>query len=361
MKYQDTVDYSKIDPLKILAQKAALNTVKNLNGFSEVTESRGESAYVLEFPDFYLASIMEGLGTKSLVSDEMAKITSKSYYDFIAKDTVATAINDLITVGAKPMIVHAYWAAGSSTWFDDKKRMADLVNGWEKACNEAGCVWGGGETPSLSGVIEEKTIDLGCSAIGIIQPKNRLLLGNNLAVGDKIILIESSGIHANGLTLARNLATKLENCYKEKLPSGRMYGEALLDPTYLYAKLISAMFEENIDLHYIVNITGHGWRKLMRHPQKFTYEIDKLPPVPEVLDFIVQKAKLDLREAYATFNMGAGLAIFVNKNSAEKVISVAGKNNLKAWIAGSVKQGLKQVVVKPLNLVYKEESLKLRV
>src|SRR5215207_4250353 len=119
---QAGVDYSKIDPLKILAQQAARETGKNLlaAGISEVEASRGESAYVIDVGDFYLASITECLGTKSLVANAVRQLTGKTYYDQIAQDTIAMAVNDIITVGAKPLSIHAYWAVSGIDWFTDE-------------------------------------------------------------------------------------------------------------------------------------------------------------------------------------------------------------------------------------------------
>jgi phosphoribosylformylglycinamidine cyclo-ligase len=124
------------------------------HGFSEVLASRGESAYVVDVGPFYMASIVECLGTKTLVADEMARLTGKSYYDGIAQDTIAMAINDLITVGATPLVVQAYWAAGGSDWFGDATRAQALVAGWKRACELCQVAWGGGETPALAGIVE---------------------------------------------------------------------------------------------------------------------------------------------------------------------------------------------------------------
>ena len=313
------VDYDRIDPLKVLAQKAARSTGDNLEGagVKEVSASRGESAYVVDIGDAYLASITECLGTKALVADAMREVSEdageagRTWYDHIAQDTIATAVNDLVTVGARPLSIHAYWAAGSSDWFDDEARMNDLVSGWKAACDVLGVAWGGGETPCLTGVVEEGAIDLAASCVGIIRPKPRLTLGEDLAAGDAIILLESSGIHANGLTLARKLAERLPDGYASAMSDGRGYGEALLVPTVLYPPVTEAAFEAGIDLHYIANITGHGWRKLMRHPGGFTYRITEVPPVPEVLRFIVDETRETQEEAYGSLNMGAGFALFV--------------------------------------------------
>ena len=118
------VDYTKIDPLKLAAQLAAATTAGNLaqHGLAEVTASRGESAYLIDCGDFYLASITKCLGTKALVADAMRAHTGKTYYDQLAQDTLAMAINDIITVGATPVSVHAYWATSGSQWFDDEER-----------------------------------------------------------------------------------------------------------------------------------------------------------------------------------------------------------------------------------------------
>jgi len=362
MKYSDFVDYSKIDPLKVSAQRAAKKTAKNISstGFKEIEESRGESAYVVDCGDFYMASITECLGTKALVADTMRQITGKTYYDSIAQDTIAMAVNDIITVGARPISIHAYWAAGSSEWFKDKEKMKDLVEGWKKACDLSEVVWGGGETPSLKGVVYPQAIDLAASCIGIIKPKKRLTLGKKLQVGDVIVVFASSGIHANGLTLARKVADKLTKGYAAKINDGSMYGEALLVPTVIYSHLIQNLFAGGIDIHYISNITGHGWRKVMRHPGNFSYRISKIPPVPPVLQFMVEKGPVEIKEAYSSLNMGAGLAVYVANKDVKKVLSISKKMGIKAYAVGVVEEGPKQVVIEPLSIVYEGDSLKLR-
>ena len=169
---QAGVDYDLIDPLKVAAQRAAAATGRHLaaHGFSEVAASRGESAYVVDVGPFYIASIVECLGSKALVADEMQRLTGKSYYDGIAQDTIAMAINDLITVGATPLVVQAYWAAGGSQWFADLQRSNALVDGWKRACDTCRVAWGGGETPALAGIVADGRIDLAASCTGLINP-----------------------------------------------------------------------------------------------------------------------------------------------------------------------------------------------
>lgn len=359
---QAGVDYAKIDPLKILAQQAAAATAGNLarHGLAEVPASRGESAYVVDCGEFHLASITECLGSKALVADAMRALDGRSYYDWVAQDTIAMAVNDLITVGATPLSVHAYWAAGGSDWFDDAARARDLVAGWKAACDACGVAWGGGETPALAGVVAPGRVDLAASCVGWVRPKSRLTLGDALAAGDAIVLLAASGIHANGLSLARQLAERLPDGYATRLPDGRWYGEALLVPTPLYAPATEALAAAGIVPHYAANVTGHGWRKLMRHAAAFTYRLDRLPPVPAVLDFIVRQAGLDARAAYGTFNMGAGFALYVAPADAARTVAIAQAQGIAAWVAGTVEAGPKRVLIEPLGIEFAGDDLQLR-
>ena len=359
---QTGVNYDLIDPLKVAAQRAAAQTGEHLasHGFSEVGASRGESAYVVDVGPMYLASIVECLGTKALLADEMALLTGKSYYDGIAQDTIAMAVNDLITVGATPLVVQAYWAAGGSDWFGDAQRAQALVAGWKRACDTCKVAWGGGETPALAGVVADGRVDLAASCTGIISPKTRLSVGDKLDAGDAIVLLASSGIHANGVSLARKLAERLPQGYLTDIGNGDTFGDALLVPTLLYSPVTEALAADGIFPHYCANITGHGWRKLLRHPKALTYRIQQVPAVSPVLAFMQKECQLDDHEAYGTLNMGAGFALFVAAADAQRVVEIAQNLGIPALVAGTVEEGPKQVVIEPLNVVYGADDLQLR-
>ena len=363
---QAGVAYDLIDPLKVSAQRAAAATAGHLDahGFREVAASRGESAYVIDVGPFYLASIVECLGSKALVADEMHQLTGKSYYEAIAQDTIAMAVNDLITVGATPLVVQAYWAAGGSEWFGNAERAQALVAGWKRACDLCGVAWGGGETPALAGIVEAGRIDLAAACTGIVNPKERLSVGDKLGAGDAIVLLASSGIHANGLSLARKLVERLPQGYLTPLGGPHdaqlNYGEALLAPTLLYAPVTEALYRAGITPHYCANITGHGWRKLLRHPATFTYRIHTVPEVTPVLRFIQRHSGQDDREAYSTFNMGAGFALFVQAGDAARCVEVARAHGVDACIAGAVEAGPKQLLIEPLGIRFDTTDLQLR-
>jgi len=359
---QAGVNYDLIDPLKIAAQRAAAATGAHLggHGFSEVGASRGESAYVVDVGPMYLASIVECLGTKTLVADEMALLTGKSYYDGIAQDTIAMAVNDLITVGATPLVVQAYWAAGGSDWFNDAQRSQALVAGWKKACDTCQVAWGGGETPALAGIVADGRVDLAASCTGIISPKTRLSVGDKLGAGDAIVFLAASGIHANGLSLARKLAERLPKGYLTDIGNGQTYGEALLAPTVLYSPVTEALAQAGITPHYCANVTGHGWRKLMRHAKALTYRITQVPPKTAVLDFMQRECQLDDHEAYGTLNMGAGFALYLAAGQAERAVEISRSLGIDAWVAGRVEEGPKRVVIEPLNIAFEGDELQLR-
>lgn len=356
------VDYGKLDASKILAQRAARATAANLarHGAAEIEASRGESAYLLEIGGQLIASITECLGTKALVADAVRTYSGRSHYDTIAQDTLAMAVNDLITVGATPLSVHAYWSAGSSEWFADRERTADLVRGWQAACDVCGVAWGGGETPALGGVVEASRIDLAASCVGIVKARDRLMLGERLAAGDALVLFASSGIHANGVSLARKLAERLPQGYRTPLADGRSFGEALLDPTALYVPVTEGLFAAGVRPHYAVNITGHGWRKLMRHPAELRYVVREVPPVPPVLAFLQSEGGMSARDAYGSLNMGAGFAVFVAQRDVAATLRVAAAAGIAAWHAGDVRQGAKSLAIEPLGLEYAASDLHLR-
>ena len=203
-------------------------------------------------------------------------------------------------------------------------------------------------------------IDLAASCTGIVNPKTRLTLGDRLQPGDAIVLLASSGIHANGLSLARKLVERLPQGYLAEVAPGLSYGEALLAPTVLYSPVTEALAKAGIVPHYCANITGHGWRKLLRHPATLTYRVHAVPPVPPVLKFIQQHARQDDHEAYGTLNMGAGFALFVAPEQAQRCVEIAQAQGVAAMIAGRVEAGAKRLIVEPLALEWGDDALQLR-
>ena len=361
---QSGVRYDALDAFKRACQREAATTAGALAamGFTEPGGVRGESAYLVEAPDAYLAHVEEGLGTKNLVADAMGELTERSFYESIGIDTVATIVNDMITTGALPVSVAMHAAVGDATWFDDQGRAQDLARGFAAGCREAGAVWGGGETPALKGIVDPRSIVLAGSALGRIAPKSHRIAGD-VRDGDAIIFLASSGVHTNGLTLCRALAQRLPDGYLTKLDDGRTYGQALLDPSVIYVRYVAACQRAGLRPHYAVHMTGHGWRKLMRLEAPFVYRITALrSPPPQIFSFIMERGPVEPREMYATFNMGAGFAVYVDPRQVDAFLRVARESGYEAWRAGTVqKQGARKAVeIAPLGITFDAGSLQVR-
>jgi len=363
--YRDAgVDYDALDSAKRLAMLGALSTSSLLaaRGGRALDASRGEPAFVFEFGGRSLALVLEGLGTKSLIARAVLEGQGVNRFDDVAYDTVAAILNDLACVGALPLVVNAYFATGDSRWYEQQERSTALLEGWRRGCEDAGCVWGGGESPTLPGMLSGQDVELAGAAVGTLPEGVAPILGAGLSDGDEIVLVRSSGLHANGASLARLLAERLPQGFATPLPEeGRSFGEAVLDPTIMYVGLVGELLARGVAVSYLSHVTGHGLLKLMRPSAAFTYRITALPEVPPVLAFLTSEAGMDAAEAYSTFNMGVGYAVYCRPGQAGAVIAAAAELGLGALLGGRVEQGPRRVVLEPLGVSYDSSRLELSV
>ena len=355
------VDYDTLDRGKRGALTEALETSELLRsrGGRALDDSRGEPAFVFEAGGQTLAFVLEGLGTKSIIARQVEEQLGVSAFDNVAYDTVAAIVNDLCCVGAVPLVVNAYFATGSSDWYRDAARQAALLAGWRRGCVDAGATWGGGESPSLAGLVAAEEIELAGSAVGLVPEGRAPVLGDELGPGDEIVLVASSGLHANGASLARLVAERVPEGYDTPLPSGRSFGEALLDASVIYVRLVEELLAAGAEIHYLSHITGHGFLKLMRPRRELSYRIERLPEVPEVLAFLVSEAELSPAAAYSTFNMGAGFAVYCAAGTGAEVVRQAASMGLAASAAGSVEAGPRRVLLPEIDVVYESGDLDL--
>jgi phosphoribosylformylglycinamidine cyclo-ligase len=360
---QAGVNYDLIDPLKVAAQRAAAATGANLasHGFSEVLASRGESAYVVDVGPFYLASIVECLGTKTLVADEMRQLTGKSYYDGIAQDTIAMASQRPDHRGRD--------AAGG----------AGLLGRWRLRLVRRRAArrrwWRAGSAPAKCAMWLGRRRDAGAGghrgrwARRPGRVLHRPHQSENAAVGGRqagrratpSCCSPPAASTPTASRLARKLAERLPKGYLTDMPAmATTYGEALLAPTVLYSPVTEALYKAGIFPHYCANVTGHGWRKLLRHPKTLTYRIHRPAREDAGAGFIQQQCGQDDREAYGTLNMGAGFALYVAAGEGQRVVEIAQGLGIAALVAGGVEDGPKQVVIEPVNVVYGADELQLR-
>lgn len=368
MRYSDDVDYGRINLFKKAMSRAMESTFGIIEklGIRIVPESIGEPAVVFDFlnADHMLAFTNDGVGSKTVVADMMGFSKSyqgRSFYHGIGWDLVAANVNDLICVGAVPFALLDELTVDKNSWFDGlpgDARINDLISGFKAACQEAGIVIPGGETAVMSDVINLGNCTLSGSALGIIRPKGRATLGGRkLKPGDVILGLASNGIHCNGLTLARRIASKkLREGFFTPL-EGKTVGEELLRPTKIYVKEILAIWQAGLDIHYLTNITGSGWEKIMRARPPFIYRINYVPRPQPIFTFLQDKGQITDREAYQTWNMGIGLVIFLSENNLSEVIEICRGFGTKVYQLGKVEKAKwdrKEAIIEPLKVVYKE-------
>ena len=352
----DILDASKRDAIGIAQSTSHL---LEAHGARAVEASRGASAFVLELAGQHLAFVVEGLGTKSIISRRWMEQSGEDRFADVGIDAVGAIVNDVCSVGALPIVINAYFATGRSDWHADSTALGSLLAGWHRACELSEAAWGGGESPALPGLVSADDIELAGSAIGLVPAEWGPILGEELRDGDEIVLVDSAGLHANGATLARSVADGLPDGLLTAMPSGRRFGDALLDPSVIYVPLVAELRKRGIRPSYLSHITGHGVRKLMRAPVELTYVIDDLPPVPEVLAFLSERAGIDAREAYGTFNMGAGFAVYVPAGQAEHVIGAAAARGMRAILGGHVEAGPRSVALTGPGFTYAGDELEL--
>ena len=322
-----------------------------MDDFKNACIKAGKSSpQLIEYEDYYLIDVLEGIGSLSQLADDIYNKTGKDFYYQVGWGNAATIINDLIATGATPLNLKLFVAAGNEKWFKDKKRWKNLIKGFRDAAIYSKTFWNGGETQTLINVISKDSIVLAGSSTGIIKPKGKLIDEKNIRIGDTIILFNSSGIHTNGITLIRKIfKSDIENKIK-----------AIQPKTIIYSQLISELLKNNISIHYASHITGHGWRKIMRSKKEFTYIINNIPIPQDIFKSIQKKAKLSDFQMYSDYNMGIGYAIFISEKDVNKTLSIAKKLKIGALKAGSVETGKRKVIIKPLNITLLGNSLNIR-
>ncbi len=365
----EIIGYQKLDPFKRECTLLGRHTdYLLLPQAREVAWSRGESCYAIDHGAFYTGHVIEGLGTKNRIGELMAMIakayegrdTNPVWARHVAIDCVAMIVNDMITLGIPPFQIAMHLAVGDSAWFDDQIRATLLAEGWQWACIQAGAVWGGGETPTLKDIIMPGTFELSGSATGILHDKRKLVNPDRIRPGDVIIGLASSGIHANGLTKARELGMEF-GFFNQHLGKGSdTFGEELTKPTVIYVKFLRACQHAGIRWCYGINVTGHGWRKIMRAEQDLTYRITTVPKWSAIFAFMADLGQIGTREMYSTFNMDIGFVVIVRKSHARKTMALARGAGYEPMLLGAVEAGPKRVIIEPHDIEYEGSELEVR-
>lgn len=297
----------------------------------------GQFTGLIDFGDVALTLCTDGVGTKLLIAKALNK------WDTVGIDCVAMNVNDTICVGAEPISFVDYLAV-------DEPRpaiMEQIGVGLNRGCEMADCDLVGGEVAVLPEIMKE--IDLSGSCLGMV-PKDRIIDGSRVAAGDAVVGLPSSGVHSNGLTLARKVLERNEVDLDEKFAKlGRAIGLELLTPTEIYVRKVLRIARE-CRVHGMIDVTGGGLRNFLRLRHGVGISIDDPMPVPPVFRVLGDLGSVEPSEMYQTFNMGMGFALVCPPEDARKAVSIYGEG---ARIVGHVVEG-SGVTVPSLGLRYEK-------
>lgn len=299
--------------LEEVTVKALTQKLKETLEFQDVITESGHFAALVRLGNQALAMSTDGVGSKILVAEMMEK------YDTVGIDCVAMVVNDLICVGARPLAMVDYLAVEKP----DPEAGRQIASGLAEGCYQAKTAMIGGETASLPGIV--KNFDLAATGIGLVD-LDKIITGEKIQDGDIIIGIESSGIHSNGLSLARRVFFQEAGLkVDDSLPTDKKVtvGEALLEPTRIYVQAIMELVD-NVEVHGLAHITGGGFTNLKRLKKGISYHIDMLPSPPPLFDFISSQG-VGIEEMYRVFNMGIGFAVILPQQNHHEALRIIGK------------------------------------
>ena len=285
----------------------------------------GYFANVIDIGGIGLAICTDGVGSKTII----AQMTGR--YDTIGIDCVAMNVNDVICVGARPISMVDYIAVENA----DADMLGAIAVGLAAGAKQAGISISGGEISQLKDVI--RGFDLIGMAVGIV-PLERIITGRDLVPGDLIIGLESSGIHSNGLTLARHAfferhRLSIDHVFPEL---GVPLGEELLRPTLIYVPEVLDIIRRVPSVKALINITGDGLLNLPRVDAIVGFEIDNLPPTPPVFRLIQQYGAVGNAEMFEVYNMGVGFCVLVAERDRDSALAILQRHGRRAQVIGRV-------------------------
>ncbi len=310
-----------------VAKTYSKNVLSDLGGFSGLYEMDLSST-----PNPVLVSGTDGVGTKLKLAFLMNK------HDTIGIDCVAMCVNDIITVGAKPLTFLDYIAVGKN----EPEKIKSIVDGVVEGCLQSGCSLVGGETAEMPGFYAEGEYDIAGYATGVVD-KSKIINKETMVEGDVLVAIESSGVHSNGFSLVRSVFNLEEDAFKTYEGFDRPLGEVLLEPTKIYVKDVLAI-RDIANIKAISHITGGGFYENVPRALKegMTARVNKSSlKTPPVFDLIQKTGNIPSRDMYNTFNMGVGMVVVVDKDDVATVLSTIDKS----YVIGDIVKGDEGIIL----------------
>lgn len=291
-----------------------------------------------------LVACTDGVGSKVQLAGKMKK------FDTVGIDLVAMSINDMLVQGAEPLFFLDYIAVNNLK----PAQMEQMISGIARGCRLSDCALIGGETAEMPDTYKKGDFDMAGFAVGVVE-KDRIITGKHIEKGDTVLGLASSGLHSNGYTLARNIVFSRRRMKTDDKPSvleGKTVGEALLEPTRIYAqpvvKLLSRYKVKKV-VHGMAHITGGGISGNIKRvlPPDCDAVIDKEKwKVPAVFDFLQQAGPVQESEMYNVFNMGIGFVLIVSDDFADSITRKLTRYGEKVYRIGRIKSGSGKVIYK---------------
>ncbi|QFT84820.1 Phosphoribosylformylglycinamidine cyclo-ligase [Halomonas sp. THAF12] len=280
----------------------------------EVMGDLGGFGALCQLPSGYREPVLvtgtDGVGTKLRLAMDLG------CHDTIGIDLVAMCVNDLVVAGAEPLMFLDYYATGKL----DVDIAADVVSGIGTGCEQAGCALVGGETAEMPGMYEGNDYDLAGFCVGVVE-KDEILDGSQVAEGDVLLGMASSGPHSNGYSLIRKIL-EVSDASLDTAIDGKPLGEALLAPTRIYVKpLLSLIKETDVPVHALSHITGGGLTENLPRvlPEGAAARVDVASwERPAVFDWLQQQGNVEENEMYRVLNCGIGMVIAVPADKADQ-------------------------------------------
>jgi phosphoribosylformylglycinamidine cyclo-ligase len=272
------------------------------------------------FTDPILVAATDGVGTKVKIAIETSR------HDTIGIDLVAMSVNDLVVQGAEPLFFLDYFACGKL----DPAVGAAVVAGVAKACKETRCALIGGETAEMPGLYQAGDYDLGGFAVGAVGRAD-LLPRKDIAIGDAVIGLASTGVHSNGFSLVRAVAAKSGLTWEKPAPfdTSRSLGEALLTPTRLYVRSCLAAIREIKAVKALAHITGGGLieniPRVLPKGLAVSLDLSGVPVLP-VFKWLASAGAIGEHEMLRTFNCGIGMVAVVDAARADAACACFSEN-----------------------------------
>jgi phosphoribosylformylglycinamidine cyclo-ligase len=284
-----------------------------------------------------IAVSTDGVGSKVIVAEQLGR------FDTVGIDCIAMNVNDVICVGAEPIAVLDYIAVEEA----DPDMLRQIGEGLKTGAEQAGVEIPGGELAQLPELIRGHPSPYGFDLVGACfgtVALDEMVTGARVEPGDAVIGLPSSGVHSNGLTLARRALPNLE----ERPPElgGASVGEALLEPTVIYVRAVLDLLRSDVDVRGLAHVTSGGLLNLLRLEADVGYRIDEPLPTLPVFDLIAERSSAEPAELYEVFNMGCGFCCVVPAAHAGEAAEITagqriGEATSDAGVVELTKQGLR--------------------